>query len=185
MQFSQAILILILLGFRAHATTSAVSRTLTLWAWGDCTGNVAFCHDIVPGVCCHGEHLIAGFTCEDCDKADVVVGHEKEDGTCGPDFITVRGWVCARSSRRLYGCSWHYESQKETVTGKAPACTRSVRADVMRIGERWFYLGDDTPEDHVKTLWDIWGRSSLVEIPEILLRYEVEEPKGRDAVAEL
>lgn len=183
--FQASVDILILLGFRAHATPSAASRTLTLWAWGDCSGNVAFCHDIVPGACCHGEHLIAGFTCEDCVTEDIVAGREEEDGTCGADFITVRGWVCARSTKRLYGCSWHYDSQKEVITGKAPACTGSMRADVLKIGGKWFHLGDDTPEDHVKALWGIWGQNSPVDVPEILLKYEGEEPQGRGEVSEL
>jgi hypothetical protein len=60
-----------------------------------------------------------------------------------------------------------------------------VRADVVRIGEKWFYLADDMPEDDVKALWDIWGRDSLVEMPEILLKYEGEEPQGRGVAAEL
>lgn len=184
MRFFQASIVLILLGFQAQAT-SAANRTLTIWAWGDCSGNVAFCHDIAPDTCCHGEYLIAGFTCEDCVKEDIVAGREEEDGTCGVDFTTVRGWVCARSRKRLYGSSWHHGPEKGTPTTRAPACTRSVRADVVRIGEKWFYLGDDTPEDRVKALWDIWGQNSSAEIPEILLEYEGREPQGRGVAAEL
>ncbi|KAH8129553.1 hypothetical protein ACSS6W_006577 [Trichoderma asperelloides] len=185
MHLFQASTILILLGFQAAHAASAANRTLTLWAWGDCSGNVAFCHDIAPDTCCHGEYLIAGFTCEDCVKEDIVAGREEQDGTCGEDFVTVTGWVCARSRKRLYGSSWHHGPETEATAKNTPACTRSVRADVMRIGETWFYLEDDTPEDHVKALWDIWGQESSVVIPDILLQYEGEEPWGRGAAGEL
>lgn len=55
----------------------------------------------------------------------------------------------------------------------------------MRIGETWFYLEDNTPENHVKALWDIWGQESSVVIPDILLQYEGEEPRGRGVASEL
>ncbi|KAH8434337.1 uncharacterized protein LDX57_011985 [Aspergillus melleus] len=158
------------------ALTNAV--TLHQYSRPRCGGRHAVCRNIGPRVCCQAANRVfASGSCTGCTSTDFhITWNRVGQRYCGRVAASTNGGRCISGGSNLRGHSWCRLCRTVTSGGEIEdaTCTSTAEPDALEIGNKWFSVNETISENDRNALWALWGSEADDNVPQNLLRYEIE-----------